>query len=77
MWGYFYIPSNYSLSLTDLAVSRKFAENETLEGSRVHVTMDMSRKYFCLFKSSGLKKIKLAKLLNKIKCTLRIFFGFS
>ncbi|CAL8123130.1 unnamed protein product [Orchesella dallaii] len=42
LWGYFVFPTNYSQHLANLVVEQKFAENETIEGSRVSLRMDMS-----------------------------------
>ncbi|ODN04363.1 ABC transporter G family member 23 [Orchesella cincta] len=42
LWGYFTFPSNYSQHMANLVVEQKFAGNETLEGSRVRLRMDMS-----------------------------------
>jgi len=45
LWGYILIPGNYSKHVEKMAVEQKYAENGTLEGSRVRVMMDMSSKY--------------------------------
>lgn len=44
-WGYFSTPSNFSFHFEKLALEKKFAQNETFEGSRIHLTMDYSSVY--------------------------------
>jgi len=45
LWGYILIPANFTQHVESMAVEQKYAENSTLEGSRIGVRMDMSSKY--------------------------------
>ncbi|CAL8123150.1 unnamed protein product [Orchesella dallaii] len=43
LWGYLVFPTNYTQHTLDLVTAGRFAENETLEGSRIHMHLDMSQ----------------------------------
>ncbi|ODN04357.1 hypothetical protein Ocin01_02302, partial [Orchesella cincta] len=46
LWGYISFPRNFSQHTVDLITAGRFAENETLEGSRIRMYLDMSRMYY-------------------------------
>jgi len=43
-WGYINFPVNFSQHFGDLVMARQYSLNETIQGSRVPIKLDYSRK---------------------------------